>query len=56
MLVNASAEQQKAEAVPAPKWHLRAVRVQQRAPRGQCSSLDGTDDLAALAGAGGSGS
>jgi hypothetical protein len=42
MLVNASAEQRKAEAVPAPKWHLRAVRVQQRAPPGQCSSLDGT--------------
>jgi hypothetical protein len=42
MLVNASAEQRKAEAVPAPKWHLRAVRVQQRALPGQCSSLDGT--------------
>ena len=49
MLVNASAEQQKAEAVPAPKWHLRAVRVQQRAPPGQCSSRDGTDGLAAPA-------
>ena len=54
MLVNASAEQRKAEAVPAPKWHLRAVRVQQRAPPGQCSSRDGTDGLAASAGAGGS--
>jgi hypothetical protein len=56
MLVNASAEQRKAEAVRAPKWHLRAVRVQQRAPPGQCSSRDGTDGLAASAGAGGSGS
>lgn len=56
MLVNAGAEQRKAEAVPAPKWHLRAVRVQQRAPPGQCSSRDGTDGLAAPAVAGGSGS
>jgi hypothetical protein len=50
-------DERRVASLPSPQqWHLRAVRVQQRAPPGQCSSRDGTDGLAASAGAGGSGS